>query len=248
MLRSYTLVTYIVLCAACATLSATGAVNLEWRPSARTLGVGRTANLELYGVSDDPNGSEPVAAVDILVTWDPNRVELLGCDGTGAVDWLVAGFLSGGLNENFPYPPSDGDGLFTAFAQFSGPVDVTASGVLITTLRFRALEECDSTSIAIPKTLSGYTTKVYSGTVPNLDISGTLGSCDIRIIPYILGDMNCDGVVDVFDIDAFVLAITNPGGYLSAYPLCDIERGDCNQDGSVDVFDIDAFVDLIVGG
>ena len=63
----------------------------------------------------------------------------------------------------------------------------------------------------------------------------------------LIGDMNCDGVVDFFDIDAFVLAITNPAGYAAAYPGCDIMAGDANGDGSVDFFDIDGFVAIIVG-
>lgn len=65
--------------------------------------------------------------------------------------------------------------------------------------------------------------------------------------PYELGDVNCDHATDVFDIDAFVLAITNPSGYAAAYPDCDHDLADCNGDESVDVFDIDAFVALLVG-
>ena len=61
------------------------------------------------------------------------------------------------------------------------------------------------------------------------------------------GDLNCDGGVDFFDIDAFVLAITDPAGYAELYPECLIERADINDDGSVDFFDIDPFVALITG-
>ncbi|MBN2446306.1 MAG: hypothetical protein JXO22_06260 [Phycisphaerae bacterium] len=64
----------------------------------------------------------------------------------------------------------------------------------------------------------------------------------------IVGDLNCDGSADVFDIDAFVLAITNPTGYAATYPACDINLADCNGDLTVDVFDIDAFVQIVVGG
>ena len=63
-----------------------------------------------------------------------------------------------------------------------------------------------------------------------------------------VGDLNCDGNVDFFDIDAFVLAITDPAGYEAAYPDCDIMLADCNGDGSVDFFDIEPFVELITGG
>jgi len=63
-----------------------------------------------------------------------------------------------------------------------------------------------------------------------------------------VGDLNCDGLVNNFDIDPFVLAITDPGAYALAHPNCDIDNGDVNGDGLVNNFDIDAFVALISGG
>jgi probable HAF family extracellular repeat protein len=65
--------------------------------------------------------------------------------------------------------------------------------------------------------------------------------------PGLLGDLNCDGFVNAFDIDPFVLALTNPSGYASAYPNCDIMRADANGDGAVNAFDIDPFVVLLIG-
>ncbi|MBN2445716.1 MAG: hypothetical protein JXO22_03270 [Phycisphaerae bacterium] len=62
---------------------------------------------------------------------------------------------------------------------------------------------------------------------------------------YELGDTNCDGVSDVFDIDSFIMAIIDPGQYAIAYPDCDVMLADCDQDGTPDVFDIDMFVQLI---
>lgn len=62
------------------------------------------------------------------------------------------------------------------------------------------------------------------------------------------GDVNCDGAVNAFDIDAFVLALTNPAGYAAAYPNCNRMLADANQDGAVNAFDIDSFVGLIGGG
>ncbi|MBN2448598.1 MAG: hypothetical protein JXO22_17865, partial [Phycisphaerae bacterium] len=60
------------------------------------------------------------------------------------------------------------------------------------------------------------------------------------------GDTNCDGRTDVFDIDSFVMAITNPAGYAIMYPSCNIMEADCNFDLAVDVFDIDTFVMAII--
>ena len=64
-------------------------------------------------------------------------------------------------------------------------------------------------------------------------------------VPPVLGDLNCDGNVNVFDIDPFVLALTDPAGYALAFPACDAMNGDANQDGEVNVFDIDPFVALL---
>jgi hypothetical protein len=59
-------------------------------------------------------------------------------------------------------------------------------------------------------------------------------------------DLNCDGQKNAFDIDPFVLALTDPAGYMAAYPDCDWMKADQNGDGRVDVFDIDPFVDCLL--
>ncbi len=64
---------------------------------------------------------------------------------------------------------------------------------------------------------------------------------------YELGDLNCDGFVNNGDIDAFVLALNDPGVYASAYPDCDINLADINDDGFVNNGDIDPFVALLSG-
>jgi hypothetical protein len=66
--------------------------------------------------------------------------------------------------------------------------------------------------------------------------------------PPTKGDMNCDGAVNAFDVDPFVLALTDPSGYQAQYPNCGVDHADCNDDGAVNSFDIDPFVDLLTGG
>ncbi|MGD8453386.1 MAG: exo-alpha-sialidase [Phycisphaerae bacterium] len=66
--------------------------------------------------------------------------------------------------------------------------------------------------------------------------------------PPALGDLNCDGIVNNFDIRAFVLALTDEAGYADAYPDCDRDLADVNGDGAVNNFDISPFVDLLTGG
>ena len=63
-----------------------------------------------------------------------------------------------------------------------------------------------------------------------------------------LGDLNCDGSINSLDIDPFVLAMTDPSGYASAHPVCDINNADCNEDGSINSLDIDPFVAILSGG
>jgi hypothetical protein len=61
------------------------------------------------------------------------------------------------------------------------------------------------------------------------------------------GDLNCDGGLDGFDIQPFVLALTDPQAYAAAFPDCSHLLADCNADGVVDGFDIQPFVELLMG-
>ncbi len=62
------------------------------------------------------------------------------------------------------------------------------------------------------------------------------------------GDLNGDGVVNFGDINPFVLILTNPATWQTAYPHCPRLNGDINGDGNVDFGDINPFVALLVGG
>jgi hypothetical protein len=66
--------------------------------------------------------------------------------------------------------------------------------------------------------------------------------------PFMRGDMNCDGVVNAFDIDPFVLALTNPSQYGSQYPNCNLNNGDIDCNGVLNAFDIDGFVNCLTQG
>jgi hypothetical protein len=66
--------------------------------------------------------------------------------------------------------------------------------------------------------------------------------------PPDLGDLNCDGLINGYDIDPFVLALTNTTAYGLAHPWCDPLLADINGDGAVNGYDIDPFVLLLTGG
>ena len=54
----------------------------------------------------------------------------------------------------------------------------------------------------------------------------------------ILGDVNCDGAINLLDVAPFVEAITGKYNF----------KADINQDGVVDLLDVQPFVDLLTGG
>jgi hypothetical protein len=82
-------------------------------------------------------------------------------------------------------------------------------------------------------------------TVSNADGTGT-GFGVFTIIPgQNTGDLNCDSVVDLNDIDPFALALIDPDAYAVSYPGCDITQADTNQDGFEDGGDIQGFVVLM---
>ncbi|MBU0640494.1 MAG: hypothetical protein KKB50_16650 [Planctomycetes bacterium] len=61
------------------------------------------------------------------------------------------------------------------------------------------------------------------------------------------GDLNCDGVIDTFDINPFILALQGPDYYDPAHADCERLLADINADGAVNGFDIDAFIALLIG-
>ncbi|TWT44867.1 hypothetical protein RAS1_12850 [Phycisphaerae bacterium RAS1] len=75
-----------------------------------------------------------------------------------------------------------------------------------------------------------------------MESAGILG---VSTLP---GDMNCDGQTNILDINAFVLAISDPVLYAATYPGCDVNNGDINADDQVNVLDINPFVALLSGG
>ena len=62
------------------------------------------------------------------------------------------------------------------------------------------------------------------------------------------GDLDCCGGVTVDDVGAFVIALSDPQGYASMLPACDITLADMNGDGVENGEDISLFVDALLAG
>ncbi|TWT45825.1 hypothetical protein RAS1_22600 [Phycisphaerae bacterium RAS1] len=69
----------------------------------------------------------------------------------------------------------------------------------------------------------------------------------VQVAGFPPGDMNCDGVANVLDINPFVLALSNPAAYAEQNPLCDRLNGDLEGDGNLTVLDINPFVAVLLG-
>ena len=69
-----------------------------------------------------------------------------------------------------------------------------------------------------------------------------------------VADLNCDGLLNAFDIDPFAKALAGINedppfaSYDAAHPGCDPWLADCNADGALNAFDIDPFIWLLTGG
>jgi len=143
---------------------ARAAVNLELRTSPSVFRVGDVVSVGLYAVSDSA-ADQPFSALDVVLTWAPVNLELLGRVNNGPFVWpSLPGFPNDGgldrLNADCgpdlycdPFtkiPFNDGDALFQAFVLFGAtPPTATPAGLLVTTLQFRALAAAGATTIEI---------------------------------------------------------------------------------------------------
>lgn len=161
------------------------AINLELRPVHQSVSLGSQVDLGLYAASDNEAG-QLLSAADVILGWEPGYLDLLGNSNAGAVLLLASGFPATdpyGLNESVP--PQDGDGLYIAYAFGGQPVVATPAGTLLTTFQFQAVGLTSLTTVALlPAAGSplGHTV-VYDGTVPGLNVTGTLGSATVTIVP-----------------------------------------------------------------
>jgi hypothetical protein len=70
---------------------------------------------------------------------------------------------------------------------------------------------------------------------------------EYRLVTVTLGDVNCDGYFDGFDIDPFFFGLGDALEYQKEHQGCYVNNADINGDGWVDGFDIDPFFELLGG-
>jgi hypothetical protein len=81
----------------------------------------------------------------------------------------------------------------------------------------------------------------------NTSTSGTNVTMTLDIPqPNPLGDMDCNGAVDIDDVAPFIRAMLDPSGYESAFPGCDKDFADINGDAVTDGADIADFAACVI--
>ncbi len=158
-------------------------VDLSLQPDVVRANTGEVVRLSLIATASS-GVDESIAAMDVILQWDPSVLELIGKIDDGSYSWLVSGFLddSGldGLNDTF----EDGDALYTALAQFAPdpPAYATQTGLVVTTFEFRALAPGMTAVEAMASAGARTRTVVYDGFVPGLEVTGSLLGADASVV------------------------------------------------------------------
>ncbi|MHC4992968.1 MAG: hypothetical protein ACYTGC_18495 [Planctomycetota bacterium] len=184
---------------------AAGDVNLELRPSTTNGVPGVPVDLALFAVA---GGEQPeaISAVQVIFTWNPRVLQMLGIDNTGSAPLIFSllPFPDTLLQLNEANPPADGDGLYVAGAIPGTDLFATPEGIKLTTLRFMPLTDDSLGQVALAPTggIDGNgepgETIVFSGVKANTPITGTLAGG--TIVVGCPADANGDDVVNVDDL------------------------------------------------
>ena len=88
--------------------------------------------------------------------------------------------------------------------------------------------------------------------VSSADVNVSGATFSFTVVGTVLGDLNCDGVLNTADIPHFVEAILDSAIYAadhdgSPYPPCQRSHADLNGDTREDGLDIQSFVDALLG-
>jgi hypothetical protein len=231
-------VLYILLAAAGVCAPVAAAVDLVLVPPAGAVAVGEEFAVELWAVSTTPGG-QTVAAMDVILAWDPAAMRLLGALNNGPYAWLFAGFPNDapldGLNVSF----ADGDALFQALGRLGQPAPVPESGLKVTTLRFMALAEAVDAFIEVDPQEGTFTrTRVFDGQIPGLEVQGVLGSTSVTVGSCGGGDADGDSDVDLADFAAFQRCFSGIDVPAGSECRCTF---DADEDGDIDLSDYEAF-------
>ncbi|MBL8880612.1 MAG: hypothetical protein JNG88_15985 [Phycisphaerales bacterium] len=184
------------------------------------------------------------ATLDVILRFDPSGARLGVFARRGEFRFTQQLALRAGGNvlvadplANRVFEFDDAGGFVRAIvcAHPRGVAELTGGNLLIASDDgVQVFESVNGTSLAT--TLAG----LPANAVRNLAVVSCSG---------LAGDLNGDGRVNAFDIDPFVLALTDESAFAEQFPMIDrFCAGDINRDDHLNSFDIDPFVALLVGG
>ena len=169
-----------------------GAVDLEWRWEAPIAELGDVIDVGLFAVAHE-GIDEEIAAMDVVVEWDPQALELLDVVNDGPANWLMFGLVPDAALDGLNNSLEDGDALFTALGSFFDPATATPDGLHVATFRFHAIDDTDAALVAaVPDSGARSVTRVFGTEEVNQNITGTLGASTVEIlfVPNLsVGDM-----------------------------------------------------------
>ncbi|MHC5114408.1 MAG: hypothetical protein ACYTGP_08285 [Planctomycetota bacterium] len=212
---------------ACAGVAAAD-VDVRLTPQAGVYELCEIVEIDLLVSSDDGN-PRPFDALDAILSWDPDVLELVGVDdsGAGAV-FFISDFLNDpdGVNDDI----TDGEALYTAWAPPGSPIDAPPdpAELVVTTIQFIARDTAAATVVSFLPTVGafGETRVLFEGGNITGDVSDTAvvetGPC--------AADLNDNGAVDFADILVII----------GAWGPCPVDccPEDLNGNGQVDFADI----------
>ncbi len=229
---------------------ALGNVDLDWAPQPRTVAAGVNFEIGLWATTDN-GGFQTISAMDVIVSWDSTRVQLLGVNNDGPYNWLQSGFppdtALDGLNNSF----LDGNAKYTALSSFGSSALATGAGLHVTTFQFVALTETNLSHIVIEPTMGNFSiTRVFGADAPNQNVTGLLFDAAVSVIPP--ADCDGDGDLDLSEHARLQVCFT---GTMSpsetpSYPtdpaLC-CASFDYDDDGDIDLDDAAFFGNVMTG-
>jgi hypothetical protein len=168
-----------VLLSASATVR--GEVALMLVPTQSTVNRGELVEIGLFAVSDDGK-DQALAAMDVVLTWDPSVLGFDQFEDSGPVRWLLSGFLGDSGLDGLNNTLDDGDGMYTALSGLATPALVTPAGLLVTTFRFTAIEAAKSTEVRIETSLGNFsTTRIFGADFVNQLVTGELTGAKVEV-------------------------------------------------------------------
>jgi hypothetical protein len=250
----------------------TGGGAFCWRSAPAFVNCTLAANTANQGAALACDSSQPLDSSDVTISncvlwngpaqiWnnDGSTLTVTYCDVQGGIaePWFGEGcidsdpmFVDPDGPDDDPNSWVDNDYRLTAGAPCIDAGDCTAVSRDVPDL-----DDDDCVVDRVPVDLDG-NYRFYDDVKPDTGISTYWHAC-VDMGPYefgstatvppgpCFGDLNCDGDAGFDDINPFVKALTDPTGYATEYPDCDILNADIGENGTVGFDDINGFVELV---